>query len=263
MNGKDVEKGASNLAFEDEDTDVRAKTREQFQLTEAVIDENVDDPTIPSNGCGQFYEDALQKCHDSLTKLNENLFSILLRCLVIALYFIFLVIAVNHHFRTGKTFAELDWCSGQGFIILVTLILAWSALYYKVIVPQVNLRWPGSKLSNVLRDAKKSYGSFRYSGLLSYAVILVPSLIWLVIDSLSDDARRLRSLLGLALLLLTGFLISSRPGKIRWRPVISGILLQYALGLVIFRWPAGRNVVTCFGDKVTPLLIKIRGRNNH
>ena len=256
MSGNDVEKGATNLAFEGEESNNgRSKRRENFQFSENAIEDHGDDPSIPSNGCGQLYEDTLRKCYDCLTKRNENIVSILIWCLVIAIYAIFLIVAVNYHFRSGKTFAELDWCSGQGFIILVTLILAWSALYYKVIVPQFDRRWPGSKLSRTLGDAKKSYDSFRLSGPLTYAVVLVPSLIWLVVDSLGDDARRLRSLLGLALLVFTGFLISSRPGKIRWRPVISGILLQYALGLVIFRWPAGRDTVSCFGEKVIAVLL--------
>lgn len=41
---------------------------------------------------------------------------------------------------------------------------------------------------------------------------------------------------------------------INWRPVICGATLQFILGVLFIRWPVGRSIFECFGNKVAEFL---------
>lgn len=42
--------------------------------------------------------------------------------------------------------------------------------------------------------------------------------------------------------------------KINWRPIICGSMFQFILGVIFIRWPIGRSVFQCFGEKVSQFL---------
>lgn len=42
--------------------------------------------------------------------------------------------------------------------------------------------------------------------------------------------------------------------QIDYRPVVLGVIFQFLLGLFCIRWEVGRNIFTCFGDKVATFL---------
>jgi pyrimidine nucleoside transport protein len=44
------------------------------------------------------------------------------------------------------------------------------------------------------------------------------------------------------------------PRRINWRPVICGAMFQFILGVLFIRWPVGRSVFQCFGEKVAQFL---------
>ena len=39
-----------------------------------------------------------------------------------------------------------------------------------------------------------------------------------------------------------------------WRPVVCGFTLQFLFGVLFIRWPIGRDIFECFGDKVAEFL---------
>ena len=51
-----------------------------------------------------------------------------------------------------------------------------------------------------------------------------------------DEPERLYSLLGVAIILLIGFLFSAHPGHVKWRNVLWGVGLEFAFGLLVLRW---------------------------
>jgi len=42
--------------------------------------------------------------------------------------------------------------------------------------------------------------------------------------------------------------------QIQWYPVLSGLVIQFLLGLITIRWSIGRNVFQCIGDRVAIFL---------
>lgn len=42
--------------------------------------------------------------------------------------------------------------------------------------------------------------------------------------------------------------------QVRWRHVAWGMALQFVMGLMILRWPVGKAVFQCAGDKVSAFL---------
>lgn len=69
-----------------------------------------------------------------------------------------------------------------------------------------------------------------------------------------DDFSRLRALLGIVIFIALGYLLSPNPKRIYWRPVICGAIFQFCLGILFIRWPVGRNIFECFGNKVAQFL---------
>lgn len=42
--------------------------------------------------------------------------------------------------------------------------------------------------------------------------------------------------------------------QIKWSPVISGLIVQFLLGIFTIRWEFGRNIFKCMGDKISTFL---------
>ncbi|WAR02831.1 S28A3-like protein [Mya arenaria] len=61
-------------------------------------------------------------------------------------------------------------------------------------------------------------------------------------------------LAGLTAFILGSVLFSKKPKKINWTPVVWGILLQFALGMLILRWQPGFRACMWLGDQVTTFL---------
>ncbi|KAI6177094.1 Sodium/nucleoside cotransporter [Aphelenchoides bicaudatus] len=75
-----------------------------------------------------------------------------------------------------------------------------------------------------------------------FLAIVVGFFVWLIIDS-ADKRIRLRSLIGTAAFLFICFLCSANPSRIKWRPVIGGIVLQFVVGILVLRWSVGNEVI--------------------
>lgn len=58
-------------------------------------------------------------------------------------------------------------------------------------------------------------------------------------------------LLGIACLLLIGFLFCEDKRRIRWRPIIGALFLQLLFGLIVLKWEAGRRALRAVSDGVS------------
>ncbi|CAJ0950043.1 unnamed protein product, partial [Mesorhabditis belari] len=82
----------------------------------------------------------------------------------------------------------------------------------------------------------------RYTWLPYLATLLALAAITAFVLTQSIHSRpRLQSFGSLILILLFSVLISDNPGRIKWRPVICGLVLQYLVALLILKWDAGRD----------------------
>lgn len=73
---------------------------------------------------------------------------------------------------------------------------------------------------------------------------------WLIVDT-AGKRIRLRSLIGTFTFLLICFLSSANPSRIKWRPVVGGIVLQFIVGLLVLRWSAGNEVIKFISHNVS------------
>ncbi|KAK0393288.1 hypothetical protein QR680_000135 [Steinernema hermaphroditum] len=76
---------------------------------------------------------------------------------------------------------------------------------------------------------------------------------WIVIDS-AGQRIRLMSAAGLVMYIILSVLVSANPGRIKWRPVIGGILLQFCVGVLVLRWPQGNTAFQWVSKQVVTFL---------
>lgn len=60
--------------------------------------------------------------------------------------------------------------------------------------------------------------------------------------------------LGVAVIVLLGFIFSKHPSRVVWRHVVWGLALQFVFGLLILRWEVGKATFGCLGRKVSTFL---------
>ncbi|GLH02199.1 Sodium/nucleoside cotransporter [Gryllus bimaculatus] len=145
-----------------------------------------------------------------------------------------------------------QWCSGHGFLIITTVVVCFGLIYFQIVkkvfgnVIKRNLLVP---IGSLLRKCWK----IRWVRIVAYIVPTVLIVGFMIFDT-AEDRGRLKSLIGLALLLLLGAVFSKHPGKIQWQPVLCGLLLQFLFGLFTLRWNVGKLIFQCFGTKTTTFL---------
>jgi pyrimidine nucleoside transport protein len=181
------------------------------------------------------------------------------------------------YYFVEKTDDTLDatTCTGYGFWMILFIFINYGLLHSFVLkkycFPHLSSLWKQivrifwrvvpKNLQAVVKKYEVSCLSsssffkfaFRYGGTILRGVILVAILAFIISDS-RDDWWRLMPLVGLAVYMALGFLLSPCKRKIPWDTVLSGLIAQFALGLLMIRWEVGRNIFSCVGDKVDTFL---------
>uniref|UniRef100_A0AC34GT81 Sodium/nucleoside cotransporter n=1 Tax=Panagrolaimus sp. ES5 TaxID=591445 RepID=A0AC34GT81_9BILA len=98
-----------------------------------------------------------------------------------------------------------------------------------------------------------SFRGFPLLQLAFFGIIVGGFLVWLIIDA-RHSTIRFRSLLAIICFVIIGFLISANPARVKWRPVFGGIFLQFTVGLLVLRWPAGNSAFHWAADQVVTFL---------
>ncbi|KAG1660055.1 Solute carrier family 28 member 3 [Nymphon striatum] len=88
---------------------------------------------------------------------------------------------------------------------------------------------------------------------IAYSIVIAAIAIFLIIDAI-NDTERLISASGVLVMIFFCFIFSTNPSKVKWRPVIWGLLLQFIFALIILRWNFGKQLFACIGDKITTFL---------
>ncbi|KAL4712134.1 hypothetical protein ACJJTC_010995 [Scirpophaga incertulas] len=147
----------------------------------------------------------------------------------------------------------LELCNGFGSLIALLGIVYFFVIYFKVVK-----KYFGGWLHRVVYSKISNYYQCIMQIVLLRSAIIVGILIaigvFLYFDT-RDSPERLISLLGLALLLSLGFVFSAYPGRINWRSVGMGLMLQFLFGVIFIRWDPGRVALQCFSDKVATFLM--------
>ncbi|NXS43493.1 S28A3 protein, partial [Balaeniceps rex] len=86
------------------------------------------------------------------------------------------------------------------------------------------------------------------------AALIITIICWLVFDTAKQGSRQLISFGGLMVYVLLMFIFSKYPTRVAWRPVFSGIGMQFILGLLILRTKVGFDVFHWLGIQIQTFL---------
>ncbi|KAM3955907.1 putative transporter YutK [Aphomia sociella] len=157
------------------------------------------------------------------------------------------------YWANEEPFKPLEICNGFGSLITVLSIIYFFIIYFKIIK-----RFFGEWFAKTIWIRVESCVGYLWKiKLFKYGFILLivaAIAVFLYFDTV-DAPERLISLIGLFLLLFLGFVFSAYPGRINWRTVVMGLVLQFIFGLIFIRWDAGRIALQCFSDKVATFLM--------
>ncbi|NXL05683.1 S28A3 protein, partial [Mesembrinibis cayennensis] len=84
--------------------------------------------------------------------------------------------------------------------------------------------------------------------------LIITTICWLIFDTAKQGSRQLISFGGLVTYVFLMFIFSKYPTRVAWRPVFSGIGMQFILGLFILRTKVGFDVFNWLGIQVQTFL---------
>uniref|UniRef100_A0A803VII3 Sodium/nucleoside cotransporter n=2 Tax=Ficedula albicollis TaxID=59894 RepID=A0A803VII3_FICAL len=86
------------------------------------------------------------------------------------------------------------------------------------------------------------------------AALVIMIICWLILDTAKRGSRPLISFGGLVMYVLLMLIFSKYPTRVAWRPVFSGIGMQFILGLLILRTKVGFDVFSWLGIQIQTFL---------
>ncbi|KAM9251345.1 solute carrier family 28 member 3 [Cariama cristata] len=86
------------------------------------------------------------------------------------------------------------------------------------------------------------------------AALIITIICWLAFDTAKRGSHQLISFGGLVMYVLMMFIFSKYPTRVAWRPVFSGIGMQFILGLLILRTKVGFDVFNWIGVQIQTFL---------
>ena len=172
----------------------------------------------------------------------KHFVKILAIILLVIAYNAYIAYAIHYHMRTGR---DIDWCAGLGFLIIITIIVYVSLLYFHII----KKIFPWRKARRLVPSKLVKIVNTKPGKWLLSIIVLAGISTFLIIDT-KKDRQRLISAGGIIVIVLLGTIFSTSRKNIIWRQVIWGLCLQFIFGLLILRWSYGKLFFDCIGDKV-------------
>ncbi|XP_037980528.1 solute carrier family 28 member 3 isoform X1 [Motacilla alba alba] len=86
------------------------------------------------------------------------------------------------------------------------------------------------------------------------AALIVMIICWLIFDTTKRGSRQLISFGGLVMYVVLMLIFSKYPTQVAWRPVFSGIGMQFILGILILRTKVGFDVFNWLGIQIQTFL---------
>ena len=116
-------------------------------------------------------------------KMNvKSMLKLVVQVGLAALYNIYLVYAMHFHRVTGR---DLDWCGGLGFLIIITVIVYLTLVYYYIVKPWVRK----SRIKVKLPDKMQTLLQHRVTQMCLTAFVFIGLVVFLVIDTANDRYR--------------------------------------------------------------------------
>jgi len=190
-------------------------------------------------------QDKCTKCVEKISRairLNFRKFKhILLRgflVLLLILYIVYFIYAIYHN------------ADGATVLIVMTSLIVFYLLFQ-----QAWRLWGDAIYKHSCGPIGKIFDApwWKYCRWGIYGCIALALILFLIFD-VGADIKRLTSALGMVIFIFIAFLTSTHPHRVKWRPVLWGIGLQFVLGVLILRWNAGYHFFRFVGNQVKVFL---------
>uniref|UniRef100_A0A5S6QIB5 Sodium/nucleoside cotransporter n=1 Tax=Trichuris muris TaxID=70415 RepID=A0A5S6QIB5_TRIMR len=137
-------------------------------------------------------------------------------------------------------------------LIVLTAIGWYLFLYYRLCkvycTPKISATL-GKSLCSVLQKLWRAR-TVKWIACFSLAVPFIA----IVLYCTSHDWRRLNSLAGIVAIVLLLLMVSESPRKVNWRPVLTGLGLQFLIGFIVMRWPSGALAFQWVANQIVTFL---------
>ncbi|XP_012935668.1 solute carrier family 28 member 3 [Aplysia californica] len=205
-----------------------------------------DDDDEEDNACARFTAGIQTALSDFIEKNSSLLWNLFYIILIIA-YFIYFAYSLSYKFGD-----EGSWR------LLVCTVLISIGLTLKYIL-QFRRQSEDKYTDGEEKDEECCPRLWRFVEKIRLAVILPVVLflffiVYIIVDVGIDSPRNLISLGGMTFFILSFYIFSFNPSKVKWRPVFWGIALQIIFALLILRTSWGRDAFKWLGDRVTEFL---------
>nr|XP_006814105.1 PREDICTED: solute carrier family 28 member 3-like [Saccoglossus kowalevskii] len=206
-----------------------------MEKMEIELEEMLDDGPA-ENCCTRGIERIQNTLHKWFTKYKRYLW-LSTKVLLFAMFVAYFVVALKYDVNNAISLIVLTSC--VIFCVMYALIRDhFGDKVYRVCIKPIR------------RFIIQHYNIVRW---LSGIVVLVLLIIWIAVDT-SRNPTNMLSLVGLVTIILFCFIFSKHPSKIRWRPVIWGLVIQFCLAIIILRTQWGFDAFNFLGEEVRVFL---------
>ncbi|KAK8778655.1 hypothetical protein V5799_020005 [Amblyomma americanum] len=172
----------------------------------------------------------------------------LARVMAAVLWHVYLATAISLTWNSAP-----DFCHDVKFLTLVTCA-AYPFVLWQAVTALLEKSAKGAHVRERVRKVVHSIHD-KFPTLLPrlWLSMWMCVAVFVIVDAMYDRYR-LTSLNGIVVLILIGYTFSKNRDCVSWYPVMSGLMLQFLLGLCVLRWSTGRDALRCLSAKMENFL---------
>ncbi|ELU00517.1 hypothetical protein CAPTEDRAFT_181428 [Capitella teleta] len=152
-------------------------------------------------------------------------------------YFAYVIYAMTVEKLENESSIRLLWMSLLGLFIFFVYVIKGrygDKIYNVICVPIVNF----------------ATRHFKVLKILFMVAVAAGIVVFLIVEVALETPDNLLSLLGMVIYVFLLFIFSDNPAKVRWRPVIWGLAMQFAFALLVLKTSWGYEAFHWLGDRV-------------
>ncbi|XP_019633493.1 PREDICTED: sodium/nucleoside cotransporter 1-like [Branchiostoma belcheri] len=253
--GKDVSAHSyQNPALSTEDIAMEPTKRDP----ERGVNDNVVDrlnSSLPSSDPPSYHEDDIDgeeeeeeeeedqsRCMKGVSMISEGIGNFVKKHNVVIWRVVYAVLGLGYlAFLIAA--CVINFCRAFALLIITLVVLVF------VVYGLIRDKWGKTIYKSCLKPASGGVMKvWKYAKWVIYLGILVGIGLFLGLET-GKQPDQLISLVGYLGIILCLFIFSKSPGKVKWRPVLWGLSLQFLLGLFVLRTSVGYDVFKFLGDK--------------
>ncbi|KAG5677450.1 hypothetical protein PVAND_007208 [Polypedilum vanderplanki] len=189
------------------------------------------------------------------TNKNEKKYSLVVFIITNFIVFVYFSYVTYHYIKIRNACeknCELTLCSPYGMLLFVISAIYLGLIYYKLIKPYFGKTIEKKIFKPVRHNTRKFFKSMQSR--VAMSIVLSATFFAYIIYETFNDFTRLRALVGIAIFITIGYSLSIKQNGINYRIVICGAIFQFLLGVILIRWTVGREIFSCFGEKISQFL---------